>query len=137
MIYVKNSTQEVVACLLATVAGTLLPTVTTPLMMWTDAHWYANKESPMPGIQSGEGYVSILTAFAYVAVFTVLVRGITFLSAGGETVHDSPSAGVDGDGSATGTLPEPTPNLTATLNLPPTEKENKETDLNNETQNDE
>ncbi|WP_146416915.1 hypothetical protein ACNO8S_12535 [Haloarcula sp. KBTZ06] len=103
--------------------------------MWTDAHWYANKESPMPGIQSGEGYVSILTALAYMPVFTALVCGIVFLSTGGETAQDSPSAGVDGDGSATGTLPEPTPTLTETLNLSPAEKENKETDLNNETQN--
>ena len=131
---VKNKTQERVACLLATVAGTLLPPVTAPLIVWTDAHWYANKETPIPGIQSGEEYVSILTAFAYVAVFTVLVRGIAFLSAGGETVHDSPSAGVDGDGSATGTLPEPTPTLTETLNISPSEK-NKETDLNIENQN--
>jgi hypothetical protein len=128
---IKNRAQEVVTCLLATVAGTLLPTVTAPLIMWTDANWYANEESSIPGIQSRDGCVSILTAFAYVAILTAVVRGIAFLRAGGETVHDSPSAGVDSDGSATGSLPEPTPTLT----LSPAEKENKETDLNNETQN--
>ena len=128
----NDRAQEIVTCLLATVAGPLLPT--TPLIMWTDAHWYENKESPQPGIQFGDGCVSILTALAYVAVLTALVRGIAFLSAGGETVHDSPSAGVDGDGSATGTLPEPTPTLTETLNISPSEK-NKETDLNIENQN--
>lgn len=89
----------------------------------------------MPGIKPRDGCVSILTALAYVAVLTALVRGIAFSSVGGKTIHDPPYAGVDGDGSATSSLPEPTPILTETLNLSRAEKENKETGLNNETQN--
>lgn len=122
---------EVVAYLSAKVAGTLLLLAVAPVITWTNAwvcrHW-------LPGIQSAGGFTSGLTAFVYVVVFAALIGGIAFFASGGGTVLDSPSAGANGSGPAVSSIPEPTPTPIEAPTLPPVEKETRDVDPNNETQ---
>lgn len=123
---------EVVAYLLATVAGILLLPVVAPAIIWTNTRGYSDEHSSMPSIPFENAFVSSLTAFACVVVFATPIHGIDF---DGWTVLDSPLTRVDGDGLIAGSAPEPTPTPTEALTLPPIGEENKNTDLSNETQN--
>ena len=127
----KHKTGEVVAYLLATVTGTLLLPVVVPVIMSMNTLGYTNKYLWMPGIQFKNAFVSDLTAFAYVVVFAIPIHGIAFFSGGG-TVLDSSPAGVDGDELVAGLIPEL--NLSKVPTFSPVEEENKDIDLNNETQ---
>lgn len=98
--------REVVAYLLAMVAGALLLPVISPVIICTNASGYPDEDSSTLGIQSVDGVVSILTAFANVVVFAASIRGIAF---DGGTVLDSPLLRVDRDGLVAGSALEPTP----------------------------
>lgn len=130
----KRKTGEVVAYLLATVAGTLLLPVVAPVIMWRNARGYADDYSWLPGIQSGGGATSAIAAFIYVVAFAALIGGIAFFASGGGSVLDSPSVGADGSGPGVSATPTPTPTPTEAPTLPPVEEDTKDADPNNETQ---
>jgi len=130
----KHKTGEVIAYLLTTVTGTLLLPVVVPVIMSMNTRGYADGHSLMPDVQSRDGFANVLTAFAYVAVFTAPNLGMVIFASGGGTVGDSSPAGVDGGELVAGLTAEPTSTLSEVPTLPPVEEENKDADRNNETQ---
>jgi len=130
----KRKTGRVVTYLQPSLPDTILHSLIALYIMWGDSRGYPDEDSTMPDIHSGDGFISILTAFIYVVVCAVLFRRIAFSTTSGGTVLDSPSAGADGDGQAASSTPDPTPAPTEIPILPPIEEENNEAGFNNDTQ---
>jgi hypothetical protein len=102
----KCKTGVTVNMLLGPVTALLLLRVIVPVLMLTSAHRYADKFLLSFNIQSKEGYVTVLTAFAYEVIFATVIDGTEFMASDRSTVLYYPSLEVGDDSSVAESPPE-------------------------------
>ncbi|GAA3873962.1 hypothetical protein [Haloarcula argentinensis] len=129
----NHSVAEVVVYILTTVAGALLLPIAVPVFMWWNGHGYADEYLWLSDIQSGNGLASGLTPFVFVVVFAAPIHDIPIFASGGGTVRAS-SVRLDDSGPAASSTSKLMPTSTEVPIPLLVEEDNRDTDLNNETQ---